>query len=384
MEVSGLRVALFSGNYNYVRDGANQALNRLAGYILRQGASLRVYSPTTDTPAFPPTGDLVSVPSISIPGRAEYRFATGLSGDALLDLEAYAPNVIHVSSPDVLGHKAIRYAEAHNIPVVASFHTRFETYLRYYGLGFLEGALLGVQRRFYNRCDAVYAPSESMAEFLREQKMGHDIRIWTRGIDQSIFNPTHRDMAWRRSIGLVDDVPVIGFFGRLVLEKGLDIVSDTIALLEKQGVPHQLLIVGEGPARQMVASKHPNAVFTGHLMREELGRAVASMDLFLFPSITETFGNVTLEAMACGLPVVAANATGSRDIISDGVDGRLIEPGNVKAFASAVRAYCEDDDLRRKAGAAGFEKSRAYSWDAVNQVMIDGYLDAVMTHPQRK
>lgn len=384
MDVSGLRVALFSGNYNYVRDGANQALNRLAGYILRQGATLRVYSPTTDTPAFPPTGDLVSVPSISIPGRAEYRFATGLSGDALLDLEAYAPNVIHVSSPDVLGHKAIRYAEAHNIPVVASFHTRFETYLRYYGLGFLEGAILGVQRRFYNRCDAVYAPSQSMAEFLREQKMGHDIRIWTRGIDQTIFNPAHRDMEWRRNIGLKDDVPVVGFFGRLVLEKGLDIVSDTIALLEKQGVPHQLLIVGEGPARQMVASKHPKAVFTGHLMREELGRAVASMDMFLFPSITETFGNVTLEAMACGLPVVAANATGSRDIISDGVDGRLIEPGNADAFAAAVRQYCEDDGLRRQAGAAGLEKSRAYSWDAVNQAMIDGYIDAVMTHPRRK
>ena len=380
MNAPALRVALFSGNYNYVRDGANQALNRLADYILRQGSALRVYSPTTDTPAFPPVGDLVSVPSVSIPGRAEYRFATGLGYAARTDLEAFAPNVIHVSSPDLLGHKAVSFAESRNIPVVASFHTRFETYLRYYGLGFLENALLGIQRRFYNRCDAIFAPSESMAAFLREQKMGHDIRIWTRGIDQGIFNPQHRDLAWRRGLGLADDIPVIGFFGRLVLEKGLDIVSDTISILERQQVPHQLLIVGEGPARQMVAEKHPKAVFTGHLMREDLGRAVASMDMFLFPSVTETFGNVTLEAMACGLPVVAANATGSRDIITDGVDGRLIEPANTAAFAAAIRNYCEDEALRKKAGAAGFRKSQGYSWDAVNQAMMDGYSRAIAQH----
>ncbi|MCB2086944.1 MAG: glycosyltransferase, partial [Sphingomonadaceae bacterium] len=134
METRDLRIALFSGNYNYVRDGANQALNRLAEYLLRQGAALRVYAPTTDTPAFEPTGDLVSVPSVAIPGRAEYRVPLGLSKANRADLAEFAPNVIHTSSPDPTGHAAVRWARANDIPVLASVHTRFETYPRYYGL----------------------------------------------------------------------------------------------------------------------------------------------------------------------------------------------------------------------------------------------------------
>lgn len=377
MDVKGLRIALFSGNYNYVRDGANQALNRLVEYLLRQGAAVRVYSPTTNTPAFEPTGDLVSVPSFAIPGRREYRFATGLSKEVRADLDRFRPNVIHVSSPDLLGHKAVAYGEEKGVPVVASFHTRFETYLRYYGLGFLESAVLGIQRRFYDRCDTVFAPSPSIAKFLKEQNMGHRIGIWTRGIDPTIFNPGHRDLVWRRSLGLVDNIPVVGFFGRVVLEKGLDVVSETISVLERQNVAHQVLIVGEGPARANFEKEHPKAVFTGHLMRENLGRAVASMDMFLFPSVTEAFGNVTLEAMACGIPVVAADATGACDLIDDGVDGRLIGPRDIPGFASAVRAYCEDEPIRLKAGAAGLTKSKSYSWDAVNQAMVDGYIQAI-------
>ena len=206
MKVTGLRIALFSGNYNYVRDGANQALNRLVEYLLRQGAAVRIYSPTVAEPAFEPVGDLVSVSSFAIPGRAEYRFATGLSDEVREDLDAFKPNVIHISSPDLLGHKAVSYGERNNIPVVASFHTRFETYLRYYGLGFLEGFVLGIQRRLYNRCDMIFAPSQSIAHFLQEQRMGHDIRIWARGIDQTIFNPKHRDLVWRSSLGLCDQM----------------------------------------------------------------------------------------------------------------------------------------------------------------------------------
>ncbi|HNW18911.1 MAG TPA: glycosyltransferase, partial [Sphingorhabdus lacus] len=138
MHTSNLRIALFSGNYNYVRDGANQALNRLVGYLLRQGAHVRIYSPTVENPAFPPTGDLVSVPSMAIPNRPEYRIPLSLSPKVKRDLAQFAPNVVHISSPDRVARQAVKWAQKRNLPVLCSVHTRFETYFRYYNMSFAE------------------------------------------------------------------------------------------------------------------------------------------------------------------------------------------------------------------------------------------------------
>ena len=380
MDVSDLRVAIFSGNYNYVRDGANQALNRLADYLLRQGAAVRVYSPTTQTPAFEPKGDLVSLPSVSIPGRPEYKVGTIIPPRVKRDIAAFEPNIIHVSSPDVTGHRAVSLAHRWDLPVIASVHTRFETYPRYYGMAFLEPVLLAMLRRFYRRCDAIFAPSDSMAQLLREQRMNYDVGIWTRGIDREIFNPGRRDLAWRRNFGIEDDMPVVGFVGRLVMEKGLDVFSDAVDRLTRRGVRHKVLIVGKGPARDWFEKRLPDAVFAGYQCGEDLGRAVASMDMLFNPSVTETFGNVTLEAMAAGLPVVAAIATGSESLVTDGVTGRLIRPGAIDAFCDALAHYCTDAEARRAAGEAGYRASQRYGWDAVNHELAEAYMRVIRQH----
>jgi phosphatidylinositol alpha 1,6-mannosyltransferase len=378
-----LRVALFSGNYNYVRDGANQALNRLVGYLLRQGVAVRVYSPTTDTPAFEPAGDLVSLPSRAFPGRGEYRFPLGISADVLADLDGFAPNLIHVSSPDVSAHSATRYAKANHLPIVASVHTRFDTYPRYYGLSFLEPILRAMLRRFYRRCAALLAPSESFASVLREQRMSDDIGIWARGIDKTIFYPSRRDEQWRKTLGIAPDEVAIGFLGRLVMEKGLDVFADAIDALRACGVAHRVLVIGEGPARDWFEKRLPDAAFAGFQAGADLGRAVASMDMLFNPSITETFGNVTLEAMACGIPVVAARATGSENLVQDGITGRLVNPTNIDGYADALAQYCEDDALRTTHGAAGLAASAPYDWDAINQVVLDTYERVLRTTSQK-
>ena len=377
MDVTDLRIALFTGNYNYVRDGANQALNRLVEYLLRQGASVRIYSPTVAEPAFPPNGEVVSVPALPVPRRPEYRWPLMIPPRVKRDIRSFRPNVIHVASPEILGHRAVTLGHKMGVPVIASVHTRFETYLRYYGLAFLEPLVLAGLRRFYRRCDAIFAPSDSMAQLLREQRMNYNVGIWTRGIDTEIFNPGRRDLDWRRSLGIEDDVPVIGFVGRLVMEKGLDVFSDAVDMLERRQVRHKVLVVGEGPARDWFEKRLPNAVFVGFQAGEDLGRAVASMEMLLNPSVTETFGNVTLEAMACALPVVAAIATGSESLVTDKVTGRLIRAGAIEAFAEALTHYCQDPDARRAAGAKGLEISRRYGWDQVNEALVDGYIRTI-------
>ncbi|HZH06146.1 MAG TPA: glycosyltransferase family 1 protein [Lautropia sp.] len=374
MDASDLRIALFSGNYNYVRDGANQALNRLVDYLQRQGATVRIYSPTVKEPAFPPNGEVVHVPAVPFPGRSEYRAPLFIPSKVKRDVRRFRPNIFHVASPEVLGHRAVTLAHKLDLPVIASVHTRFETYPRYYGLAFLEPLMLAALRRFYRRCDAIFAPSDSMAQLLREQRMNYHVGIWTRGIDREIFNTGRRDLEWRRSLGIDDDVPVIGFVGRLVMEKGLDVFSDVIDRLEQRQVRHKVLVVGEGPARDWFEKRLPQACFVGFQAGPDLGRAVASMDMLFNPSVTETFGNVTLEAMAAGLPVVAAIATGSQSLVTDGVTGRLIRAGAIDGFADALASYCADENVRAAAGHAGVEVSMRYGWDAVNQALVDAYL----------
>ncbi|MCP9222562.1 glycosyltransferase family 1 protein [Erythrobacter sp. LQ02-29] len=377
MHTTDLRVALFSGNYNYTRDGANQALNRLVGYLLRQGASVRVYSPKVENPAFEATGELVNVPNVPLPGRGEYRMPLGLSRAVRRDLARFAPNVVHLSSPDPSGHAALAWARASGIPAIASVHTRFDTYPRYYKLGMMEPPLRAILRRFYGRCDAVLAPTEVIRQDYLAQGMNDDMRIWARGVDRNIFDRDRRDLAWRRSLGIADDEVAIGFLGRLVLEKGLDRFADVTTELTRRGVPFRVLVVGEGPAGEWFSERVPNARFAGFQTGADLGRAVASMDVLFNASITEAFSNVTLEAMACSLPVVAVDTTGSNHLVLDGETGRMIPPDDTGGFADALEAYIRKPELRAAHGAAGERHSHKWAWDPVNEAVVETYRDMI-------
>lgn len=376
MTPQALRIALYSGNYNYVRDGANQALNRLAAHLIAAGVTFRAYSPTVAEPAFPATGELVDVPAVALPGgRGEYKLGRGLPASVRADLAAFRPDIVHVSAPDWSGHRMLTWARRHGIPTLASLHTRFETYPRYYGIGFLEPLAVTLSTRFYNRADRVMVPSPGMASLLRGWGVTSPIGIWSRGIDHDRFNPARRSLEWRRSLGIGDGEVAVGFLGRLVLEKGLDIFAEVIGELRRRGVSHKVLVIGEGPARGWFEARVPDAVFTGFQSGDDLGRAVAGMDVFFMPSVTETFGNVTTEAMAAGVPVVAARATGAIDLVEEGVTGFLVPPTDVGAYADAIQRLVEDVELRRAAGAAGHRAAQRYVWDTANQAVLDAYLE---------
>lgn len=383
MNPSELRVAFFSGNYNYVRDGANQAQNLLVGYLLDQGVQVRVYSPTTPTPAFEARGTVVDVPAIPMPGgRDEYKLGRGLPAKPRRDLEAFDPHLVHVSAPEFLGHAAVTWARRRGVPVVATVHTRFETYFQYYGLSLIQPLIVAILRRFYNRADRVLVPTPSMAEVVRDFGVTTPISLWGRGVNHRRFHPDARSLEWRRSLEIADDEVTIGFLGRLVLEKGLGVFADVLARLDTLGVRHRVLVVGKGPARDWFAQRVPQAAFAGFQSGDDLGRAVASMDLLFNPSVTETWGQVTSEAMAAGVPVVAARATGAVDLLEDGRTGFLVPPGDLDGYAAAIARLIADPALRTAMGAAAHRCAQDFRWDTANGAVLQAYRE-VLASSQR-
>jgi glycosyltransferase involved in cell wall biosynthesis len=370
---AGLRLALFSGNYNYTRDGANQALNRLVRHLEAAGVAVRIYSPTTATPAFPPAGRLVSAPSMPLPGRGEYRLAFGLTRRLRQDLDTFAPDLVHLSAPDLLGLQAARHARRIGAPVVASLHTRFETYLSYYGLGALRPLAERYLYGFYGRCDRILAPSPPLAALLAAQGLGERVRLWSRGVDRSQFSPTQRDLAWRRALGIGDGHIAVLFLGRLVMEKGLDPFARTLAALREQRPEVRPLIVGDGPAAGWLRRLLPHGVFTGMLTGPELGRAVASADIFFNPSQTEAFGNATLEAMAAGLPVLAPQAPSTRELVVDGVTGVVLADPQPARYADAIAALATDHRTRLRLGHGARAASARYDWAQTCEAVLDVY-----------
>ena len=339
-------------------------LNRWVAYLEAHGAQVLVVAPVGRALAFPHAGTLVAAPSMPIPLRPEYRLTLGLPQALRRQIAAFAPDIMHLATPDILGHQALDFAARAGIPVVASFHTRYETYLAHYGLGVLERPVARMIARFYERCLEVYVPSTSMAQVLIEEG-ARNTQIWARGVDTERFDPARRSLEWRRTLGFADDDMVVAFVSRLVREKRLASVISTIQMLRTQGLAHRMMFVGEGPEREALTRALPGAVFTGRLDGEALATAYASSDLFFFPSDTETFGSVTLEAMASGLATLCADATGSRSLVENGVTGFLASADDVQAFAGHIARLQANAPLRHALAAAARARSLSFSWDAV-------------------
>jgi glycosyltransferase involved in cell wall biosynthesis len=358
-----LRVALITSSYNYIKDGVALTLNRFVDYLLRQRVEVLVFAPVGPKPAFEAAGKIVTIPSIPLPLRPEYRVALGLPRSAERILREFEPDIVHIAVPDLLGYGALMAAQALNVPVVASYHTRYETYLKHYRLGIAQPLLESYLDRFYDACRELYVPSPSMAEVLKSRGLQVEMHLWPRGVDPSRFHPSKRSAAWRAQWGIGVDETVVLFVSRLVREKQLATVTHTLQALKDQGLAFRSVVVGDGPERKALQKGLPHTLFTGFLDGEDLAQAYASSDIFLFPSETESFGNVTLEAMACGLPTVCADATGSRSLVLPDVTGFLIAPGNPDGFVAALRTLLEDCSLRTRMGTAARQRSLEFGWE---------------------
>ncbi|MFW6348636.1 MAG: glycosyltransferase family 4 protein [Cyclonatronaceae bacterium] len=378
MNSSRLRVALFTGNFIHIKDGVSLTLNRLVETLLARGMQVLTFGPGIKPPALGPTGDFVEVPSVGAPGRPEYRISLFLPLALRVQLESFRPDIIHIATPDILGAAALRFALRHHIPVISSYHTHFPSYLKYYGLPFLEPLLWKYLFWFYGKCEKVVSPSESMNQFLIQKGMpAEKMGLWSRGIEADIYHPGQRDEAYRRALGFAPEDVVVSFISRLVWEKDLRTFIDSVRLAQQQEPRIKILIGGDGPIRRELENELPDAVFTGYKSGEALARVYAAGDIFCFPSDTETFGKVSLEAMACGLPAVVADAVGSRSLVKHEETGFHVPAQQPEAFARKLLLLARDQPLRRRMSQAAVQHARTYDWPRVMQDLIDAYYEVL-------
>ncbi len=377
MSPDTLRVALFTGNYNHIADGVSLTLNRLVGYLERVGVHVLVFGPSIEDPPIDHAGTFVEVPSLPFFRRSEYRMSTHFPKAQKVQLEAFQPNLVHIATPDALGLRARSWARRRGLPLVSTYHTHFSSYLSYYRMDALVGALWWYLRWFYKDCEHLYVPTPSMATVLEGQGIQDNVRIWPRGVETHRFHPGKRDLAWRRSLGFADDEVVITYVSRLVVEKGTAVYADAINKLTARGIPHRSLVVGDGPTRADMEAALPNTVFTGYMGGDDLARAYASSDIFLFPSASETFGNVTVEAMASGIPAICANATGSKSLVTHGQTGFLAAPTDADEYAQYAETLVTDGTRRHQMGTAARTWAESLDWEIVLGQMVTYYHEAL-------
>ena len=326
-------------------------------------------------------GDLTPVPSVALPMRPEYRLALGLSRRLKANIEEFDPDIIHIAVPDILGYQALRLGRRLKVPVVASYHTRYDTYVKFYApLKLFQKPVENYLRFFYRNCVQVYVPSGSMADVLREQGYAENLAAWPRGVDVERFHPAKRSQEWRARHGIAPDHVAIVFVGRFVREKGLDLLVDTLNELKRQNVAHRSIAVGDGPERAWLEERLPDTIFPGFLHGEDLAQAYASSDIFFFPSQTETFGNVTLEAMASGLPVVAPDQGGPRDLVTPMQTGLLLGVAEFEAQLPASVGHLLAE--RRRYAVAARRSVLHRTWPAICEELL-GHYRAVARTPMR-
>ncbi len=375
-----LRIAIFTGNYNHIKDGVSLTLNRLVRFLESKGVPVLVIAPTKNNPAIDHEGTMVPVPSIPAPGRPEYRISLTFSEVARQEVDAFRPTLIHVATPDLLGLKALYYAREKGVPLVSSYHTHFASYLQYYNLEILDSLLWKYMFWFYGNCRKVFVPSPSMLKWLNKKGFTDNFTIWARGVNVDLFDPAKRDMKLRKKLGVKDDEKILLFVSRLVWEKDIRTVLDTAKILLKKNPKLKLVIAGDGPIKEEMEREIPEAIFTGFVFGEELAKVYASSDVYLFPSDTESFGNVTLEAMASGLPAVVANAVGSSSLVENKVNGYLTRPKDVEAFAENVQKILDDDELRKTMSENSRAKALNYKWDDIMTGLLNDYREVVESY----
>jgi glycosyltransferase involved in cell wall biosynthesis len=365
-----MRIAIYAGCFRENQDGATKTLYQLVRSLLAEEIETGVWAYAI-TPQKNKALKSHLIFSLPLPLYPDYRIAIP-QRKLQRQLNAFRPDLIHVTVPDLAGLAFLNYAKKNNIPIVASFHTDFASYLKYYGLSFLFRTTWKYMAHFYNRCRWVYAPTEMIADKMLRWGVKR-IRLWPRGIDRSSFHPRFRSEARRKQWG-ANDKKVILYAGRFVPYKDLDIFMRVYKLFKEKNPDKAVIVLaGDGPMRNELEDEMPEAIFTGYLSGQDLASVYASADILLFPSTTETLGNVVQEGLSSGLPAVVSDVGGCREVVEKADGGLVAKAGHAEAFYEHCLRLIEDDAFYRLKRENGLKYSETRSWDEINGRFIADY-----------
>ncbi|HEX4601278.1 MAG TPA: glycosyltransferase family 1 protein [Gemmatimonadales bacterium] len=335
-------------------------VQRIATLLRAEGHDATVVAPRYPYPTRgesrrDPDPDELRIPSVALPVYPDIRLALPHFRDIARFFDAARPDVVHVHTEGALGLAGRRYALQRQLPLVTTFHTNFPQYSRHYGVGLLEPLVWRWLQWFHRPAQLTFTPGEGVRDELVRRGIGR-AAVWGRGVDTQFFHPARRDASWRRWLAGGENTPIVLHVGRLAREKNLDVLIDAWLLAhETLGERALFVVAGEGPLARRIEARLPFVRLLGFLPRHDLAKIYASADLCVFPSHTETCGLVALEAMASGIPVIAADAGGFRESVRSGVSGMLVAPHDPRAYADAVTTLIQDAPQRLAFGAAARE-----------------------------
>lgn len=333
-----MRIAIVSETWPPEINGVALTVHGLASGLAARGHRVDVAHPGGHGNARPEPGiDTVCVRGASLPRYPGLRFGFPATRLLARRWRALRPDAVYIATEGPLGWSALRVAQRLGIPTATGFHTRFDNYATHYGLRWLAPWVRAYLRRFHQRANVTLVPTMALADELRG--LGIDnVRLLRRAVDTAQFDPRHRDASLRATWGATDDTLVVLYVGRIAPEKNLDLAVRTFRAIALQRPDARFVWVGDGPSRSALETAYPNFLFAGTRLGTDLARHYASADLFVFPSLSETFGNVVLEALASGLPVLAFDDGAAHEHLRDGRNGRRIAVGDCPAFIAAGAA----------------------------------------------
>ncbi|QOR67890.1 glycosyltransferase family 1 protein [Cytobacillus suaedae] len=371
-----MKIAIFTDTFTPQVNGVARTFQRLVDYLDQNNIEYRLFVPEAKEEDLY-SNQIFRFASLPFFLYPECRLALPNVFHIKKELEQFQPDLIHIATPFNMGLTGLFLGKKLNIPIVGSYHTHFDRYLKYYDLQFLSKWLWRYMNWFHRSFQKTFVPSFETKDEV-ERNGFSNVHIWSRGVDCEKFNPSFSCLGVREKYEIKAPY-IVSYVGRLAPEKDIDVLMNTAEQLplEVQSKIHWL-IAGDGPLyEELQKSKPPNMTFTGYLKGDELAEIYSVSDLFVFPSSTETFGNVVLEAHASGTAVVGARAGGVQEIIQHNQTGLLCEPGNVEEFAANISKLIMNPIRMREMGLNARNYAKTQSWDSIFANLLLNYEEVI-------